>query len=202
MVNRSQTFQFYCGKMAANNFLSLGFLILLQAELIKQEEKTEVVLVEMLDHLGIIAGLVNKLKLVERIDARIAISKAHGAILTHGESIKAIIINGLGFTQNPNYLSPTFFEGKDVSALIGKGTEAQHWNDYVHGRTLDAIYEYGTTSLLAELANEISQEFITVTGRQNGHLDTSSLKVCGDYCVEHIYPDNENRPPLATTWSF
>ena len=94
-----------------------------------------------------------------------------------------MIINGLGFTQNPIYLSPTFFEGKDVSALIGEGIEAQHLNDDVHGRTLDAIYEYGTTSLLAELANEISQEFIPVTGRQNGHLDTSSLKVCGDYDV-------------------
>ena len=182
--------------MAANNFSSLGPFLLLQAELIKQEEKTEVVLVETLDHLGIVAGLVDKLKLVERIDARMPISKAHGAMVTHGQSIKAMIINGLGFTQNPIYLSPTFFEGKDVSALIGEGIEAQHLNDDVHGRTLDAIYEYGTTSLLAELANEISQEFIPVTGRQNGHLDTSSLKVCGDYAVEHLYSDDENRPPL------
>ncbi|MFT6390430.1 MAG: hypothetical protein ACJASL_004727 [Paraglaciecola sp.] len=28
-----------------------------------------------------------------------------------------MIINGLGFTQNPIYLSPTFFEVKDVCAL-------------------------------------------------------------------------------------
>jgi hypothetical protein len=48
---------------------------------------------------------------------------------------------------------------------MGEGIEAKHLNDDVHGRTLDAIYQYGTTSLLAELANEISQEFITVTGR-------------------------------------
>jgi hypothetical protein len=94
------------------------------------------------------------------------------------------------------YLSPTCFEGKDVSALMGEGIEVKHLNDDVHGRTLDAIYQYGTTSMLAELANEISQEFITVTGRQNRHLDTSSLKVCGDYCVEHLYPGDENRPPL------
>ena len=107
-----------------------------------------------------------------------------------------MIINGLGFTQNPIYLSPTFFEGKDVCALIGEGIEAQHLNDDVHGRTLDAIYKYGTTALLAEMANEISQEFIPATGRQNGHLDTSSLKVCGDYAVEHLYPDDTNRPPL------
>jgi transposase len=169
---------------------------LLQAESIKKKEKTDVVQVETLDHLGIVAGLVDKLKLVERIDARIPISKTHGAIVTHGQSIKAMIINGLGFTQNPIYLSPTFFEGKDVCALIGEGIEAQHLNDDAHGRTLDAIYEYGTTALLAEMANEISQEFIPATGRQNGHLDTSSLQVCGDYAVEHLYPDDTNRPPL------
>ena len=52
-----------------------------------------------------------------------------------------------------------------MSALIGEGIEAQHLNDDVHGRTLDATYEYGTTSLLAEIANEISQEFIPTTGR-------------------------------------
>jgi transposase len=86
---------------------------LLAAELIEQKEKTAVIQVETLDHLGIVAGLVDKLKLVERIDARIPLSKAHGAIVTHGQSIKAMIINGLGFTQNPIYLSPTFFEGKD-----------------------------------------------------------------------------------------
>jgi hypothetical protein len=61
-------------------------------------------------------------------------------------------------------------------------------NDDVHGRTLDAIYKYGTTALLAEMANKISQEFILAIGRQNRHLDTSSLKVCGDYAVEHLYP--------------
>jgi hypothetical protein len=36
----------------------------------KKKEKTDVAQVETLDHLGIVAGLVDKLKLVERIDAR------------------------------------------------------------------------------------------------------------------------------------
>ena len=169
---------------------------MLQAQPMEHKEKTDVVQVETLDHLGIVAGLVDKLKLVERIDAIIPISKEHGTIVTHGQSIKAMIINGLGFTQNPIYLSPTFFENKDVSALIGESIEAQHLNDDVHGRTLDATYEYITTSLLAEIANEISQEFIPSTGRQNGHLDTSCLKVCGEYALEHIHPDDADRSPL------
>jgi transposase len=50
----------------------------------------------------------------------VPISKTHGAKVTHGQSIKAMHINGLGFTQNIIYLSPTFFEGKDVCALMVK----------------------------------------------------------------------------------
>jgi hypothetical protein len=171
---------------------------LLQAEFIEQKEKTDVVQVETIDQLGIVARLVDKLKLVERIDARVPISKTHGAIVTHGQRIKAMIINGLGFNQNPIYLSPTFFEGKDVCALTGEGIEAQHLNDYVHGRTLDAIYKYGTTALLAEMANEISQEFIPATGRQNGHQDTTSLRgqrVKGSKGSSHLYNKTLNIYP-------
>ncbi len=60
--------------------------------------------VKTLAHHGICAGYIDKLKLVERIDARLPISKEKGAILTHGQRVKAMIINGLGFTQNPIYL--------------------------------------------------------------------------------------------------
>jgi hypothetical protein len=33
--------------------------------------------------------------------------------------VAAMIINGLGFTAKPLYLSPDFFESKPVSRLIG-----------------------------------------------------------------------------------
>ena len=51
---------------------------MLQAKLIEQKEKTDVVQAETLDHLGIVAGLVDKLKLVERIDARVPFLKRTG----------------------------------------------------------------------------------------------------------------------------
>jgi len=60
--------------------------LLLQAELIEQKEKTEVVQVEALDYLGIEARLVDKLKLADRMDARVPIFQTHGAIVTHGQS--------------------------------------------------------------------------------------------------------------------
>ena len=152
--------------------------------------------VETLGHHGLVAGFVDKLKLVERIDARLPVSKQHGSKLSHGQRIKAMIINGLGFTQNPIYLSPQFFEDKAVSLLFGEGVEAAQLNDDALGRTLDACYEYGVTALLAEIANEIHQEFTPPGRRQTLRLDSTSFKLVGEYDLEHLYLEGESRPPL------
>ncbi len=74
--------------------------------------------IQNIDHLGIAAGLVDKLKLVERIDARLPILNQQQSHVSHGQRIKAIILNGLGFTQNPIYLTPKFFTGKPIELLI------------------------------------------------------------------------------------
>ena len=103
---------------------------MLQAKIIEQKEIIDVVQVVTLVYLGIVAELVDKLKLLERIYATMPISRTHDTVVTYGQSIKAMITNGIGFTQNSIYLSLTFFEGKDVYALIGERT-AQHLNDDV-----------------------------------------------------------------------
>jgi transposase len=123
-------------------------------------ESIQEIKVESLDHFGITAAYVDKLTLVERIDSRLHITKADEAILSHGQRVKAMIINGLGFTQNPVYLTPHFFENKAVSLLLGEGIEAEHVNADSLSRALDAIYDYGSTQLLAEIADEISKEFM------------------------------------------
>ncbi|MFT4942217.1 MAG: transposase [Paraglaciecola sp.] len=41
-----------------------------------------------------------------------------------------------------------------------------------------------------------------VTGRQNGHLDTSSLKVSADYVIEDRYPEDARSPPLTRHGHF
>jgi transposase len=157
--------------------------------------QTDEIQVSTLGHHGIVAGFVDKLKLVERIDARIPVSKE--AHLTYGQRIKAMIINGLGFTQNPMYLSPHFFEDKPLAALIGEGIKPEHINDDSLGRALDVCYEYGVTQLFAELANEISMEFSPPQDHpQYSHLDTTSLKLSGDYDLEQDYPDEGERPSL------
>ncbi len=165
-------------------------------ELSEKPLTTEDIQVKTLGHHGIVAGLVDKLKLVERIDARLPDPKKYGGKLTHGQRIKAMIINGLGFTQSPVYLAPRFFEDKPVSLLLGEGVKAEHLNDDALCATLDAAYAYDTTQLLAEIANEIWLEFMPRSGRQFIHLDTSSLKLVGEYDLEQDYPDEAERPPL------
>jgi len=158
---------------------------------------TEDIKVETLDHHGIAAGFVDKLKIVERIDARLPVSKEHGSVVTHGQRVKAMIINGLGFTQSPIYLSHHFFEGKAMSALFGEGIKHEYFNDDALARTLDAIYDYGVTQLFAEIANEIAHEFMPSMKRESLHLDTTSFKLSGDYkFADGDWPDEVKKPPL------
>ncbi len=53
--------------------------------------------VERLDHHGIVAGIIDELKIVEIIDEQIEADEQ--ASITTGEAIKAMIINGLGFAN-------------------------------------------------------------------------------------------------------
>ncbi len=69
---------------------------------IKAALNEEGIKIEALDYNGITVAFIDKLKIVERINARLPVSKAHGAI-------KVMLINGLGFTQRPIYLSHHFF---------------------------------------------------------------------------------------------
>jgi len=167
-----------------------------QPELSNNQFQPENICIETLDHHGITAGYCNKLKLAERIDARLPISKKHGAILNHGQRIKAMIINGLGFTQNPIYLTPNFFDDKALSVMFEEGIKATHLNDDALARSLDAAYEYGVTRLFAEIADEIYKEFMPTDNKQQIHLDTTSLKLCGEYDLEDKYQDDEDRPAL------
>lgn len=63
---------------------------------------------QVLDHLGIVASVISRLKLVEKIDSRLPVSKEKGAKVTMGQRVAAMILNGLGFTDDRLYLFPEF----------------------------------------------------------------------------------------------
>jgi len=52
-----------------------------------------------------------------------------GEIVTAGQVVKAIILNGLGFVSRSLYLFPQFFEDKATEHLLGEGIEPKQLND-------------------------------------------------------------------------
>ncbi len=125
------------------------------------------------------------------LDKQLPVSQEKGSIVSHGQRVAAMIINGLGFTAKPLYLSPDFFESKPVSRLIGEGVKAEHLNDDALGRTLDAIYAQGCTSLFSEIAFHIASQHQLIG--KSAKLDTTSLKLFGEYY--EVDEEKGKKPP-------
>lgn len=106
--------------------------------------------VKNLDHLGIVAGIIDQIGLVEEIDRYI--DKHPQQILSTGQVVKAMILNGLGFVSAPLYLFSEFFQGKATEHLLGKGIEAKHLNDDRLARALDSLWNQGLSCLFTRIA--------------------------------------------------
>lgn len=136
--------------------------------------------VKNLDHLGIVAGIIDEIGLVEQVNELLGTHKQE--VITPGQVLKAMILNGLGFVSAPLYLFSQFFEGKAIEHLLGKGIEAKQLNDDRLGRALDDYYRYGVTKLFTTVALSAAKKFGVET--QRVHLDSSSLAVEGQYLAE------------------
>ena len=75
--------------------------------------------VEDLDHLGIIAGIIDQMGLIEGVNGCLGTHPQQ--IVSPGLGVKAMILNGLGFVSAPLYLYEGFFEGKATEHLLGAG---------------------------------------------------------------------------------
>lgn len=138
--------------------------------------------VQDLDHLGIVAGIVDQMGLVKLVDQ--ALGTHPQQIVSPGQAVKAMIVNGLGFVSAPLYLYEGFFTGKATAHLLGKNIEADHLNDDRLGRTLDKVSEYGSSALFTLIAMNAYRVFELSVRRY--HLDTSSFSVHGTYEGEAI----------------
>jgi len=118
--------------------------------------------VERLDHLGIIAGVIKDLGIVEFIDSRIP-SDAREEI-SCGEAVAGMILNGLGFSDRPLTLTPQFFQNKALSRLFRPGMKAESFNRFKLGRALDDCYEYGCESLFTQASAQICTQEGVDTG--------------------------------------
>ncbi|QEP43011.1 IS1634 family transposase [Ectothiorhodospiraceae bacterium BW-2] len=134
-----------------------------------------------LDHLGLVSAMIDELGLVEQIDALLPKDEEKQTI-SHGQAVKAMILNGLGFAHRALYLTPLFFRDKPVDRLIGEGVTADQINDDALGRALDAVYNYGIDSLYGQLAVK-SVHTLGLTGGIY-HMDSSSFHTDGRYNSE------------------
>ena len=96
-----------------------------------------------LDRLGIIAGIVDQIKLEERVNNCLRTHPQQ--IVSPGQGIKAMILNDLGFVSAPLYLYEGFFGGKATSYFLGDGIEAEHLNNNCLGRLLDKVWDSGSS---------------------------------------------------------
>ena len=74
--------------------------------------------IERLDHLGIIAGVMSDLGLIELINESLGTDVCEK--ISIGEAIAVMILNGLGFSSKPLSLTPRFFENKPLDLLFGR----------------------------------------------------------------------------------
>ena len=133
--------------------------------------------IKNLNHLGIIAGIIDEIGLVEIINKQLGEERSE--IVSSGVIIKAIIINGLGFLSKPLYLFPQFFEDKATAHLLGKGIDAENLNDDKIGRVMDKCYNYGISELFLLLSLAAVKKYQIDLGYS--HLDSTSFSVHGEY---------------------
>jgi transposase len=133
---------------------------------------------EVLDHLGLVAGMFNELGIGEVLD-RTMQHTPETRLVTVGNAVKAMVLNGLGFVNQQLYLVPMFFQNKPTQRLIAPGVEAQHLHDDTLGRALDMLYDCGVTALYSLIAATAAQRLGLAP--TFAHLDSTSFHVDGRY---------------------
>ncbi|MEI6065335.1 MAG: IS1634 family transposase [Pseudanabaena sp. ELA748] len=133
---------------------------------------------QLIDHLGLVAGMYDELGIGEQID-RLILQDSDKRTVSIGQAVKAMVLNGLGFANRALYLTPLFFRDKPVDRLIGAGITADHLNDDVLGRTLDALYAYGLEAVYQQVSilavNRLG------LGCRFVHMDSTSFHTDGQY---------------------
>jgi transposase len=94
-----------------------------------------------IDHLGIVAGIVDSIGIVEIINN--LVGSEPGEKVSAGQVVKAMILNGLSMMSQPLYMFPKFFELIACEHLIGVGVKAEYLNDDKLGRVLDKLFIKG-----------------------------------------------------------
>jgi transposase len=155
--------------------------------------------IQTINHLGLVAGIIDDIGIEEIINEIVGLDSRE--LVTSGQVVKGIILNGLGFTSQPLYLFPKFFEDKATEHLIGEGIKAEYLNDDKIGRVMDKLYEKGLSSIFLMIALAVVKKYQLLTNFS--HLDSSSFSVHGQYLTNNLIPSIQEKdspsPPAPIT---
>ena len=129
-----------------------------------------------IDHLGIVAGICDEIELVATIDGAVGTPNRK---VSCGQAVKAMVLNGLGFSSKALYLVPDFLKNKPVELLLGAGLQADDFNDDTLGRSLDDLYARGITGIFTQVSRRALEVYDIELNYV--HLDSSSFHVHGEY---------------------
>jgi transposase len=110
-----------------------------------------------LGHLGLVASVLDRIRLVETVDR--LVGPRPGEKVSTGMALKAALLNALGFVASPLYLFGHPFQSKPTEHLLGPGITPDLLNDDRMGRMLDTLYAAGVTEVFLEVAREARQAF-------------------------------------------
>ena len=151
-------------------------------------------------HLPLAAAYCRRLGLAEIIDQMVP-SQMH---LRPGLAVQAMVLDTLS-GRTPLYRLEEFMANQDVELLLGENVPVHLFNDNNLARSLDAIFEAGSSKILTEIGVQATKHFsldATVVS-----YDTTSTSVWGDYsrceseesskgpCITHGY-SKDLRPDL------
>jgi transposase len=155
-------------------------------------------IVQNLDHLGIVAGLIDELGIVEQVNQHLGEDPRER--ISPGVAVKAMILNGLGLVSAPLYLFEQFFVGKATEHLLGAGVLAEHLNNDRLGRVLDALYLGGLSRLFMAIGMMAAQKFGVEC--QSAHFDSTSLAVEGEYIAQAQVSEGVAPVPMTITYGY
>ncbi len=127
--------------------------------------------IQSIDHLGIIAGIIDSIGLVEIINE--IVGQAPDEKVSAGHVVKAMILNGMGFVSSPLYMFPDFFQDKACEYLIGEGVKPEYLNDDKLGRVMDKLFIKGLTEVFFAISISVMKQFNI--SLKSSHLDSTSM---------------------------
>jgi len=133
--------------------------------------------VKNLNHLGIVAGIIDEIGLVDKINK--ILGQHPQEKVSAGQAVKAMILNGLGFVSGTLYMFPKYMDTYACEHLIGEGVLPEHLNDDRLGRVLDKLYLKGLSGIFTLIALAAVKKYGVDISLL--HLDSSSLHLHGEY---------------------